>query len=117
VNPFFDSFGYKAGWLTCLIAGATIIPQAVFDAEDIFRRVEQERITVLPGPPTLYLSMLAHPRLAEADLSSLRIAVTGASAIPPVLIERLRNELGFAVVTTAYGLTECGGLATICDPA
>lgn len=116
VNPFFHSFGYKAGWLTCLIAGATIIPQTVFDAEDIFRRVEQERITVLPGPPTLYLSMLAHPRLAEADLSSLRIAVTGASTIPPILIERLRNELGFAVVTTAYGLTECGGLATICDP-
>lgn len=116
VNPFFHSFGYKAGWLTSMIAGATIIPQAVFDAEDIFRRVEEERITVLPGPPTLYLSMLAHPRLASADLSSLRVAVTGASAIPPVLIERLRNELGFAVVTTAYGLTECGGLATICDP-
>ena len=117
VNPFFHSFGYKAGWLTCMIAGATIIPQAIFDAEDIFRRVEEERITVLPGPPTLYLSMLAHPRLATADLSSLRIAVTGASAIPPVLIERLRKELGFQVVTTAYGLTECGGLATICDPA
>ncbi|HHX34407.1 MAG TPA: AMP-binding protein [Gammaproteobacteria bacterium] len=117
VNPFFHSFGYKAGWLTCMIAGATIVPQAVFDAEDIFRRVEQERITVLPGPPTLYLSMLAHPRLASADLSSLRVAVTGASAIPPVLIDRLRNELGFDVVTTAYGLTECGGLATICDPA
>ena len=117
VNPFFHSFGYKAGWLTCMLAGATIIPQTVFDAEDIFRRVEEERITVLPGPPTLYLSMLAHPRLASADLSSLRVAVTGASAIPPLLIERLRNELGFAVVTTAYGLTECGGLATICDPA
>ncbi len=117
VNPFFHSFGYKAGWLTCMIAGATIIPQAIFDAEDIFRRVESERITVLPGPPTLYLSMLAHPRLASADLSSLRVAVTGASAIPSVLIERLRNELGFQVVTTAYGLTECGGLATICDPA
>ncbi|OEY66332.1 FadD3 family acyl-CoA ligase [Marinobacter sp. X15-166B] len=116
VNPFFHSFGYKAGWLTCLIAGATIIPHAVFDAEDIFRRVEEERITVLPGPPTLYLSMLAHPRLQTADLSSLRIAVTGASAIPPILIERLRQELGFTTVTTAYGLTECGGLATICDP-
>ena len=116
VNPFFHSFGYKAGWLTCMIAGATILPQAVFDAEVIFRRVEEERVTVLPGPPTLYLSMLAHPRLAEADLGSLRVAVTGASAIPPVLIERLRNELGFDVVTTAYGLTECGGLATICNP-
>ncbi|AYC34034.1 fatty acid--CoA ligase family protein [Pseudomonas cavernae] len=116
VNPFFHSFGYKAGWLTCLLAGATILPQPVFDAEAVFQRIAAERISVLPGPPTLYLSMLAHPRLAETDLSSLRIAVTGAATIPPVLIERMRNELGFAVVTTAYGLTECGGLATICNP-
>ncbi|MCY1259395.1 3-[(3aS,4S,7aS)-7a-methyl-1,5-dioxo-octahydro-1H-inden-4-yl]propanoyl:CoA ligase [compost metagenome] len=116
VNPFFHSFGYKAGWLTCLLAGATILPHAVFDAEAIFQRVATERITVMPGPPTLYLSMLAHPGLRSADLSSLRVAVTGASTIPPVLIERIRSELGCAVVTTAYGLTECGGLATICDP-
>ena len=117
VNPFFHCFGYKAGWVTCLIAGATILPHAVFDADDIFQRVENERVTVLPGPPTLYLSMLAHDRLNTANLSSLRIAVTGASSIPPMLIERIRNELGCAVVTTAYGLTECGGLATICDPS
>lgn len=116
VNPFFHSFGYKAGWLSCLLAGATIIPHAVFDADEIFRRVEEERISVLPGPPTLYLSMLDHPRLKTANLSGLRIAVTGASTIPPILIERIRKELGFSVVTTAYGLTECGGLATICDP-
>ncbi|WP_170799476.1 FadD3 family acyl-CoA ligase [Stutzerimonas stutzeri] len=116
VNPFFHSFGYKAGWLTCLLAGATILPHPVFDAEAIFERVARERITVLPGPPALYLSMLAHPRLESADLGSLRIAVTGASTIPPQLIERIRNELGCSVVTTAYGLTECGGLATICDP-
>ncbi|NMG77028.1 FadD3 family acyl-CoA ligase [Aromatoleum diolicum] len=117
VNPFFHAFGYKAGWLTCLIGGATILPHPVFDAEEVFRRIEADRITVLPGPPTLYLSMLAHPRLAETDLGSLRIAVTGAATIPPILIKRMRHELGFAVVTTAYGLTECGGLATICDPS
>lgn len=116
VNPFFHSFGYKAGWLTCLLGGATIVPQAIFDADDVFRRVERERITILPGPPTLYLSMLDHPARAQVDLSSLRVAVTGASTIPPVLIQRMREELGFKVVTTAYGLTECGGLATICDP-
>ncbi|MDD1962304.1 FadD3 family acyl-CoA ligase [Pseudomonas sp. 39004] len=116
INPFFHAFGYKAGWLTCLLAGATILPHAVFDAEAVFQRIAAERISVLPGPPTLYLSMLAHPRLAQTDLSSLRIAVTGSSTIPPVLIERMRHELGVAVVTTAYGLTECGGLATICNP-
>ena len=117
INPFFHAFGYKAGWLTCLLAGATILPHAVFDAEAVFQRIAAERINVLPGPPTLYLSMLAHPKLAETDLSSLRIAVTGAATIPPILIERMRRELGFSVVTTAYGLTECGGLATICDPS
>ncbi len=116
VNPFFHSFGYKAGWLTCLLGGATILPQAQFDADEIFHRVAAERITILPGPPTLYLSMLDHPSLATADLSSLRVAVTGASTIPPVLIRRMREELKFDLVTTAYGLTECGGLATICDP-
>ncbi len=116
VNPFFHAFGYKAGWLTCLIAGATILPHAVFDAEAVFQRIAHERISVLPGAPTLYLSLLAHPRLAETDLSSLRIAVTGSASIPPSLIERMRGELGFSVVTTAYGLTECGGLATLCDP-
>ncbi|WP_048306638.1 FadD3 family acyl-CoA ligase [Halomonas sp. PR-M31] len=116
VNPFFHAFGYKAGWLTCLLSGATILPQTLFDAEAVFERIERDRITMLPGPPTLYLSLLAHPRLKSADLSSLRIAVTGASTIPPVLIERMREKLGFKVVTTAYGLTECGGLATICDP-
>lgn len=116
VNPFFHSFGYKAGWLTCLLGGATILPQSVFDADEVFRRVAEERITILPGPPTLYLSMLDHPRLGSTDLSSLRVAVTGASTIPPVLIQRIRDELGCSVVTTAYGLTECGGLATICDP-
>lgn len=117
VNPFFHAFGYKAGWITCLLAGATILPHPVFDAEAVFQRIANERISVLPGPPTLYLSMLAHPQLAETDLSSLRIAVTGAATIPAVLIQRMRDELGFAVVTTAYGLTECGGLATICDPS
>ncbi|MNF29725.1 Long-chain-fatty-acid--CoA ligase FadD13 [compost metagenome] len=117
VNPFFHAFGYKAGWLTCLLAGATILPHPVFDAEAVFQRIAAERISVLPGPPTLYLSMLAHPRLNTTDLSSLRVAVTGAATIPPILIERMRNELGFSVVTTAYGLTECGGLATICNPS
>ncbi|WP_410017144.1 FadD3 family acyl-CoA ligase [Pseudomonas sp. 5P_3.1_Bac2] len=116
VNPFFHAFGYKAGWMTCLLAGATILPHPVFDAEVVFQRIAEERISVLPGPPTLYLSMLAHPKLAQMDLSSLRVAVTGASTIPAVLIQRMREELGFSVVTTAYGLTECGGLATICDP-
>ncbi|MCW8193176.1 fatty acid--CoA ligase family protein [Proteobacteria bacterium 005FR1] len=117
VNPFFHAFGYKAGWLSCLLSGATILPHPVFDADAVLERIERDKVSVLPGPPTLYLSLLAHPKLKETDLSSLRAASTGASTIPPILIERMRQELEFDVVTTAYGLTECGGLATICDPS
>lgn len=116
INPFFHAFGYKAGWVAGLIAGTTILPEQVFDADTVLNRIESEQINILPGPPTLYLSLLAHPKLESYDLSSLRVAVTGASTIPPVLIESMRTKLGIETVTTAYGLTECGGLATICDP-
>ncbi|WP_207890645.1 FadD3 family acyl-CoA ligase [Vibrio sinensis] len=116
INPFFHAFGYKAGWVSALLAGATILPEQVFDAEKVLKRIESESINILPGPPTLYLSLLSHPNLNKTNLSSLRVAVTGASTIPPILIEQMKAELGIETVTTAYGLTECGGLATICDP-
>jgi acyl-CoA synthetase (AMP-forming)/AMP-acid ligase II len=114
VVPFFHSFGYKAGWLAALIAGATIYPQPVFDVDAVLARIPRDRITVLPGPPTLYLSLLAHPRRAEADLSSLRLAVTGAANVPVELVHRMRDVLGFETVLTGYGLTESTGVATIC---
>lgn len=115
VGPFFHAFGYKAGWLAALMHGVTIVPQMVFDAEAVLARIAGERINVLPGPPTLYHSILAHPGLSEFDLSSLRAAVTGAASIPPVLIERMRRELGFKTVLTGYGLTESCGFATLCE--
>ncbi|HEV7648393.1 MAG TPA: FadD3 family acyl-CoA ligase, partial [Actinophytocola sp.] len=113
INPFFHSFGYKAGILVCLLTGATIVPQAVFDVAAAMRLVAAERITVLPGPPTIYQTMLDHPDRAAFDLSSLRLAVTGAATVPVVLVERMQNELELDAVLTAYGLTEAV-VATMC---
>ena len=114
VNPFFNSFGLKAGILACLVSGATVVPQAVFDVPRTAALIGAERITVLPGPPTLYTSLMDHPDAAGHDLSSLRLAVTGAATVPPALVERMRKELG-ADVLTAYGLTEAV-VATMCRP-
>lgn len=114
VNPFFHAFGYKAGWLACLLRGATILPHAVFDVPAVLARVAQERVTVLPGPPTLYQTILAHPKLGEFDISGLRLAVTGAASIPVELIRRMKDELGFDTIITGYGLTEACGIATMC---
>jgi len=114
VNPFFHSFGLKAGILASLVKGATIVPQLTFDVPEVMRRIPEERITMLPGPPTIYQTILNAPDLAEHDLSSLRLAVTGAAAIPVELIRRMRDELGFETVVTGYGLTEATGIATMC---
>jgi len=116
VNPFFHSFGYKAGWLACLLRGATILPVARFDAGEVLEMIESKAVSVLPGPPTLYQSLLDHPRQASRDLSTLRLAVTGAASVPPSLIHRIRNELGFHDVLTAYGLTEACGTVTSTHP-
>jgi HIP---CoA ligase len=105
VNPFFHSFGFKAGILACLVSGATIVPQSVYDAEQAMALVEAERITVFPGAPTIYQTILDHPGRAARDLSSLRLAVTGAAPVPVALVERMRRELTFETVLTAYGLT------------
>jgi acyl-CoA synthetase (AMP-forming)/AMP-acid ligase II len=114
VAPFFHCFGYKAGWLAAFLKGATVLPQAVFDAAAVLERVEPDRVSVLPGPPALYQTLLGRSDLGDYDLSSLRLAVTGAAVIPVELIHRMRDTLGFQTVITGYGLTEATGVATMC---
>jgi acyl-CoA synthetase (AMP-forming)/AMP-acid ligase II len=114
VNPFFHTFGYKAGFIACLMRGATIVPHAVFDVPQVLQRIAEERITVLPGPPTLYQSILQVPADERGDLSSLRLAVTGAAVVPVELIKRMRSELEFDTILTAYGLTESTGTVSMC---
>jgi acyl-CoA synthetase (AMP-forming)/AMP-acid ligase II len=114
VNPFFHSFGYKSGWLACLIAGATILPHAIFDAEGVMRRIEEDKVTVLTGAPTIYHSMLMSENRHARNLRTLRLAVTGAATVPRQLIERMHSDLGFEIVLTGYGLTESSGTVSIC---
>ncbi|MFE7129918.1 FadD3 family acyl-CoA ligase [Streptomyces sp. NPDC057638] len=114
VSPFFHTFGYKAGIIASLTRGATMIPTPVFTAETVLAQIATERVSVLPGPPTLHQSLLDHPARARHDLSSLRLVVTGAAQIPPALIERVHAELGVDTVLTAYGLSEASGIVTMC---
>jgi acyl-CoA synthetase (AMP-forming)/AMP-acid ligase II len=114
INPFFHNFGYKAGILACLQTGATLIPHLTFDPMGTLQAIERHRITVLPGPPTIYQTLLDHPARGDYDLSSLRFAVTGAATVPVVLVERMQSELDIDIVLTAYGLTEANGMGTMC---
>ncbi|MGW7196239.1 FadD3 family acyl-CoA ligase [Streptomyces chryseus] len=114
VNPFFHTFGYKAGIIACLMRGATMVPQPVFNVDTVLANIAAERISVLPGPPTLHQSLLDHPSRDAHDLSALRLVVTGAAVVPLRLVERLRSELRIPTVLTAYGLSEASGIVTMC---
>lgn len=113
INPFFHSFGYKAGWLVALMRGVTVLPHAMFQTDKVLERIERERVTLLPGPPTIFQSLLAGP-YDQFDISSLRVSITGAASVPVTLIEEMRGKLGIDVVLTAYGLTETCGTVSMC---
>jgi acyl-CoA synthetase (AMP-forming)/AMP-acid ligase II len=114
INPMFHTFGYKAGIVASLLSGSTLVPLPVFDVDAALAMIPAERISMFPGPPTLYQSLLNHPKLGDADLSSLRLAVTGAAVIPVDLVRQMREVLGFETVITGYGLTEATGIAAMC---
>jgi acyl-CoA synthetase (AMP-forming)/AMP-acid ligase II len=116
IPPFFHTFGYKAGWMSCLLQGVTCVPQRTFDVEQVLERIERHRVSILLGPPTLFVDLMAHPRLHDVDLSSLRVTVPSAASVPVQLITDLREVLGFDIVLNAYGLTESTSLVSSCRP-
>jgi acyl-CoA synthetase (AMP-forming)/AMP-acid ligase II len=108
INPYFHTFGLKAGLVASFLRGATMLPVAVFDVDRVVELIERERITMLPGPPTIYHSLLTVAD--KSRLSTLRAGVTGAADIPVELVRRIHDELPFETLMTGYGLTESGNV-------
>jgi acyl-CoA synthetase (AMP-forming)/AMP-acid ligase II len=108
INPYFHTFGLKAGLIASFLRGATMLPVAAFDIDRVVDLIETERITMLPGPPTLYHSLLAVAD--KGKLATLRAGVTGAADIPVELVRRIHDELPFQTLMTGYGLTEAGNV-------
>jgi HIP---CoA ligase len=115
IPPFFHTFGYKAGWMACIVHGVTIIPEAVFDVEDVMRTIETERVSILLGPPTIFQAILDAPR--GHDFSSLRIVMASSTLTPPELLRRVRDEIKPEVIANGYGLTEATSLVTAAAPS
>jgi len=107
VNPFFHTFGYKVGWVACLMRGAVIFPMPSFDVDAIAHQIEHNKINFLPGPPLIFQALINKREQHPHDFSSLRVAVTGAAPVPPALVHRMWKDLGLTRVINGYGMTEC----------
>jgi HIP---CoA ligase len=116
IPPFFHTWGYKSGWLGAMIQGGTSLPVRRHEAVTTMRTISEHGVTALPGPPTVFLDILDSPRRSEFDLTSLRLAFPAATTVPASLVLRIREELGVALVTTAYGLTETMATVTANSP-
>jgi acyl-CoA synthetase (AMP-forming)/AMP-acid ligase II len=114
LNPFFHVFGYKYGWLCSLMAGVTVYPTAVFAPEEMLAMAERERITVIPGQPTVFQALIDAQARTPRDLSGLRLAIIGSTSIPPQVVHEMYDVLGFEHVVSGYGLTESSGELTLC---
>ena len=103
--PLAHSFGLNGALLAPLLVGATVVVLARFGPEDAQAAMARHRVTVLPGVATMFRRLLDSPALAPADLSSLRIAVSGAAPCPWDLAEEWRRRTGVRILR-GYGMTE-----------
>ena len=113
VLPFFNIFGLNGGYLAVLLLGGCGVISSVFDPVEIMRVIERERITFLPGPPTIHQGILDAPDREKFDLSSLRSVLVGSTAVPANLLARIIDEGLASSVVTGYGLTEAGGTVAL----
>jgi acyl-CoA synthetase (AMP-forming)/AMP-acid ligase II len=112
IPPFFHALGYKSGWFAALLHGVTVLPERRFDSRRMLDRIEEDRVTMMIGPPTIFEELLGQPGRRDRDLSSLRLVVPSATNVPPELVRRMRSELGIEHVLTGYGLTEASAIVS-----
>ncbi|WP_157549930.1 AMP-binding protein [Nonomuraea candida] len=106
IAPFSHGFGLNAGLVACVLRRAVMVPIPVFTPDAMMSLISSERVTVLAGPPTLFHRLLDELERAPWDVSSLRVAICGAAAVPARLITRLVERVGLDRVINAYGLME-----------
>ncbi|MFC0612204.1 AMP-binding protein [Scopulibacillus daqui] len=104
--PFFHCFGSVLGTLTCVTAGAAMVPIQEFDVKQVLRAVQDERCTALHGVPTMFIAELNDPDFDKYDLSSLRTGIMAGSTCPIEVMKAVAEKMCAREMTIVYGQTE-----------
>jgi long-chain acyl-CoA synthetase len=103
--PLFHSFGGTVNMLNVIQAGCSTVMMDRLTMDSLFSTIEREKITYIVAVPRLYLGMVFYEKAAKYDLSSLKLCVTGGSAMPPNFIPVFEKKFGVRILE-GYGLTE-----------
>jgi long-chain acyl-CoA synthetase len=113
--PFFHSFGQTCGLNSCVKAGGmlTLLPR--FEPDKALEILARDRVTIFQGVPTMYVAMLHSDKAGEADTSSLRLCVSGGSAMPGEVLRAFEEKFGCKILE-GYGLSETSPVASFNHP-
>jgi len=112
VIPHFHSFGAVANMLGAMWVGASVVLMERFTLDGIFKTIEKEKVTYIAAVPRLFMGMVFHDKADQYDVSSLKVCVTGGSAMPPEFIPLFREKFGVLLVE-GYGLTEASPVCSV----
>lgn len=114
VVPAFHCFGLIPGILSAVSVMGKMVLMEEFKAEQTLKMIEQEKISVHHGVPTMFILELNHPSFKKYDLSSLRTGIIAAAPCPEEIVRRIRTEMGCDIVVS-YGMTESSTTITMTD--
>ncbi|MDM7991226.1 long-chain fatty acid--CoA ligase [Arthrobacter sp. zg-Y877] len=113
--PFFHVFGQTAALNSSVLSGASISLLPRFDAGKALEIIERDGVTIFEGVPTMYVGMLRHPSVKTTNLSSLRGAITGGSAMPLEVLHEFEEVFGIELLE-GYGLSETAPIVSFNVP-
>jgi len=111
VLPFFHVFANTCVLNRTIARGGEIVMLPRFDAAQTLTGIARSKATSLPGVPTMYQALLDNPGIAAADLSSLRVCISGGAPMPAEVKQRFEEKTGARLVE-GYGLTESAGVVS-----
>lgn len=107
--PLFHVGGCAGSQLGALTSRGTFVLQPIFDAGDMLRIIEEEKVNHLHAVPTMVVRILEHPNREQHKLDSLKTLMSGGSPVPESLVRRAREDLGCRFTIT-FGQTELNGV-------
>jgi long-chain acyl-CoA synthetase len=113
--PLFHSFGQTCTLNAAVAAGASLALIPRFDAGKALALIDERRVALFAGVPTMYAALLHHRDRRRFDVSCLRLCVSGGAALPVELLRGFEEAFGCTILE-GYGLSETSPVACFNDP-